>query len=137
RRPYRRDGSKGRSMTEARQMRRSAHGLGGIVLALVATTSGCAQLPVPRANAIPVHIPPPVPPGAPGPEGRVGGLTPLGDHEVLPPLPDQADRVPAPLLRVAATPVLDETLARIQVDAADRADPPEREGSSERSDEDQ
>src|SRR5262245_19204099 len=103
-------------MSEAMQVRRAVRGAEGIVLAAIATTSGCAQLPVPRPNTAPVHIPPPVPAGTAAPDGKDGAVVPAEDREVLPPLPPQVGAANAPVEKAAATPILDETLARIDED---------------------
>src|SRR5262249_53347893 len=99
------------------QGRRTVWGIALIVLPIaLPALSGCEQIPVPRANAAPIHIPPPNPPTAQPTSVQ------LDERELLPPLPGS---LAGATLTPASTPLIDEALAVAGVVETER--PPEGE----------
>ncbi len=111
-------------MSDGSQGRRTVRGLALVILPIALAASGCEQIPIPRANAAPIHIPPPnhVPePNSPdsGPVTSVKG----DERELLPPLPSQLHEVAAPSNPLEPSAPIDEALTRTQLTALDELPP--------------
>lgn len=98
-------------MSEGSQTRRTLSGFAWMVLTLV-LAAGCEQIPSPRANTAPIHLPKPAPQSADGPPALE--TDPTGQSALLPRLPESQTPPTEPSSVATATPLLDDALARAE-----------------------
>ncbi len=104
-------------MSEVCQRGRTRRGRAAMLFPLI-VAAGCQQLPVPRANTAPIHLPMPLPAGdRPSPNPSEGDAPTVG--EGLPPLPGSPLAPPTTTsLKPTPTPIIDEAVARLDASQA-------------------
>ncbi|MHC5544244.1 hypothetical protein ACYOEI_38950, partial [Singulisphaera rosea] len=124
---------KGRPMLEGCQSWRGRAGLAWMLL-ITALAAGCEQLPMPRPNVVPIHVPNPVDATAGPDKDPHADSVPLSQPaEPLPPLPKGGSSDDS---ATTATPLLDEALMQAElikhIDTTSEPEPAEDHHASEK-----